>query len=108
MTKSTQTLIHRLRMNGVRLAVDSGQLVVDAPIGLLSDPVRDAIRREKARIVHYLDPSEPDPDDLHPISREDWEERAAIMEFDGGLTRPEAEGAAMDCVRRSRTRLAKS
>jgi len=27
-----------------------------------------------------------------------WEERAAIMEFDGGLTREEAERAAYQCL----------
>jgi len=31
--------------------------------------------------------------------REAWEERAAVMEFDGGLTRPEAEAAAVESVR---------
>ena len=28
----------------------------------------------------------------------EWEERAAIMEFDGGLTREEAEHAAYQCM----------
>lgn len=32
--------------------------------------------------------------------REAWEERAAVMEFDGGLTRPEAEAAAVLSVLR--------
>ncbi len=35
-----------------------------------------------------------------PPAREAWEERAAIMEFDGGLSRADAEAAAEDCVRR--------
>jgi hypothetical protein len=29
-----------------------------------------------------------------PKTREDFEERAAILEYDGGLTRPEAEARA--------------
>lgn len=33
---------------------------------------------------------------------DDWEERAAIREFDGGLSRAEAEAAAYDDVMRSR------
>ena len=33
---------------------------------------------------------------------DDWEERAAIREFDGGMTRAEAEAAAYDDVMRSR------
>lgn len=28
----------------------------------------------------------------------DWQERAAIMEFDGGLSREEAERAAFECM----------
>ena len=28
----------------------------------------------------------------------DWQERAAIMEFDGGLSRAEAEQAALQCM----------
>lgn len=29
---------------------------------------------------------------------DDWQERAAIMEFDGGMSRQDAERAAYDCV----------
>ena len=32
--------------------------------------------------------------------REAWEERAAIMEFDGGMGRRDAERLEMECVRR--------
>jgi hypothetical protein len=35
-------------------------------------------------------PTVPDADDIH----EWWQERAAIMEYDGGLSRAEAEAAA--------------
>jgi hypothetical protein len=40
------------------------------------------------------------PDDLPPEWREEYEERAAIMEFDGGMSRPEAEAAALRDVAR--------
>jgi hypothetical protein len=36
--------------------------------------------------------------DLTSTQREEWEERAAIMEFDGGLTRENAEAAALRLV----------
>lgn len=36
--------------------------------------------------------------DLTPDQREAWEERAAIMEFDGGMTRADAEVAALRLV----------
>ena len=32
--------------------------------------------------------------------REAWEERAAIMEYDGGMVRRDAERLAEECVRR--------
>ena len=35
------------------------------------------------------------PEELTDEQREDYEERAAIMEFDGGLSRSEAEKKAM-------------
>lgn len=42
-------------------------------------------------------------DTLTPAERELlYEERAAIREFDGGLTREDAERAALDDVRRMR------
>ena len=38
------------------------------------------------------------PEDLPPDWQVEWEERAAIMEFDGGLPRERAEAEAMKCV----------
>ena len=37
--------------------------------------------------------------DWPPVWREAFEERAAIMEFDGGLSRAEAEVGAEACIR---------
>ena len=34
-----------------------------------------------------------------PVWREAFEERAAIMEFEGGLSRAQAEGCAEACIR---------
>ena len=43
----------------------------------------------------------PEPSDgVLDAWREAWEERAAIMEFDGGMGRRDAERLAMECVRR--------
>ena len=50
-----------------------------------------------------LEPSrevKPPRPDLTPEELEDFEERSGIMEFCGGLTRPEAERLAMDLIRR--------
>jgi len=40
-------------------------------------------------------PAPTGPADLPPELRETWEERAAIMEFDGRLSREQAEAAAL-------------
>lgn len=41
------------------------------------------------------------PEDLTEDERERWEERSAIMQYDGGLSREAAEAAAMvDVVQR--------
>jgi len=37
--------------------------------------------------------------DLPPLWRELWEERAAIMEYDGNMTREDAERAALEDIR---------
>lgn len=37
-------------------------------------------------------------DALEPDQREDFEERAAIMEYDGEMSRPLAESRALACV----------
>ena len=42
-----------------------------------------------------------DREPLSPDQHEEFEERAAIMEYDGGLTREEAERAAWESVRPS-------
>lgn len=42
------------------------------------------------------------PDALTPDERVDYEERAAIREYDGGLSREEAEAAALADVLRQR------
>lgn len=43
---------------------------------------------------------EPPPSLLTPDEREDYEERAAIMQYEAGLTRHEAERAALEDVLR--------
>ena len=43
-------------------------------------------------------------DDLMEDEREDYEERAAILEFDGGLTRTSAERMALRCLTTARMR----
>ena len=82
------------RAAGVHLGIDGDDLVLEAA----SAPpaaVLDALSRHKAEIMVLLRPAE------DGWSAEDWqvffEERAGIVEFDGGLPRAEAEAQAFAC-----------
>jgi hypothetical protein len=78
----------------VELALDGDDLVLNAA----SAPpaaVLDALARHKAEVVVLLRPGH------DGWSAEDWQvffdERAGIVEFDGGKPRPEAEAQAFAC-----------
>ena len=85
------------RAAGVELALEGDDLALKAA----SAPpaaVLDALSRHKAQIVMLLRPAE------DGWSAEDWpdwqvffDERAGIIEFDGGLPRAEAEAQAFAC-----------
>ena len=82
------------RAAGVELRLDGDDLVLSAD----SKPpaaVLDALSLHKAEIVAMLRPG---PDGW---SAEDWQayydERAGVIEFDGGLPRAQAEAQAFDC-----------
>lgn len=81
---SAHDLLLHLRNAGFRLDVVDDKLLV-APASRLSDVQRTGIRAHLAELITTLDAE---------YEREAFEERAAIMEFDGGMTRPEAESAA--------------
>jgi hypothetical protein len=79
---------------GIRVDIDGTDLVLDAPAAP-PDDVLDLLRQHKLGILELLRAR----DDVW--STEDWqahfEERAAIGEFDGGLSRREAEALAFKC-----------
>jgi hypothetical protein len=82
------------RAAGVELAIDGDDLLLSAA----SEPsaaVLDALSQHKAQIVALLRPGR------DGWSAEDWQvycdERAGIIEFDGGLPRAEAEARAFEC-----------
>ena len=85
---------------GIDLAIDEGDLVLGAP----SEPpsaVLDMLRQYKAGVVELLQRGVRVR--YCRWSAEDWraffDERAGIAEFDGGLSRTEAEaGAFTHCV----------
>lgn len=91
--KARQAL-NAARAAGVELALDGNDLLLKAA----SKPpamMLDALSQHKAEIVALLRPG------LDGWSAEDWQvycnERAGIVEFDGGLPREEAEVRAFDC-----------
>jgi hypothetical protein len=82
------------RAAGVRLRIDGDDLLLESPAPPEA-AVIDLLSRHKAEVVALLRPGE------GGWSAEDWqvffEERAGIVEFDGGLQRAEAEAQAFAC-----------
>ena len=78
-------LLHHLRGAGLVLTVTPAGGLHVAPREALTDDLRAVIRAERDSLVRALDAE---------AQREAFEERAAIMEFDGGMTRADAEAAA--------------
>jgi len=81
-----------LRRAGLALDVSGSALLV-TPAGKLTDELRSLTRTFKDQLVDLV---------LHESTVEAFEERAAIMEFDGGMTRPEAEAAARIVIANAR------
>ena len=84
-------LIEDLQELGVRLEAVDGQLAIDAPVGTLTPEIIGQLRAAKSKIIRALG-----------WDAGDWQaffgERAAIAEFDAGLSRPEAEAQARVCA----------
>ena len=74
------TTLHGL---GVTLTPWVDRLKADAPAGVLTADLRQAMRTHKAELLDLV---------------EQWSERAAIAEYCGGLSRAEAEALAWQCV----------
>ncbi len=80
------TIIRQAQADGVKLALSPSGTIKAVGNGEAVNRWLPVIREHKAELV----------DELRAvmIDREAFEERAAIMEFDGGLTRAEAERLA--------------
>ena len=83
---------------GITIKIDGERLVLSGP-ERPDDRLLEELRREKPAIVAYLH-------DVAAWTEEDWQalfdERAGIMEFDGGLPREEAETLAAEEVAQQR------
>ena len=80
MTRTTSALTDLLAdcdAHGIRLALaDGGGLEIDAPQDALTPDLLDRLKARKDDVLAIV---------------ESYEERAAVLEFDGGLERREAE-----------------
>ncbi len=74
-------LFAELRSIGVRLSIDpDGRVAYDAPVGVMTDDILGRMRSHRDGLLALC---------------EQIEKRAAIMEFDGGMTRVDAERMVM-------------
>ncbi len=91
MSTNVAEILSDLTRRGVWLAPNGDRLYVDAPKGLLTPDLLDELRRHKAELLALLHDVLPDTvEDL----AEHWNERAAILEYDAGLPRAQAEEQA--------------
>ena len=86
-------LVIRARSMGLVLRPDGDRLVV-YPRDLLTDDFRAALIQGKPGIIEFLDAEIPAPEVLPPDLREEYEERAAIIEVMNEVPRSEAERRA--------------
>ena len=90
-------MIQQLERHGLTLTLDGDRLRV-APRNAITPPLAELIRSHKPALIADLQARQAQPcPDLEDV-REFYEERAAIIEYDGGLSRPEAEAEAVRLV----------
>lgn len=92
---SAATWLSYFQSRGIRLFVTSTGLRCDDERALTPGD-RSVLVTHTAALVAQL--RQPTAAALPADLRELWEERAAIMEYDGGLSRAEAERQALRCV----------
>lgn len=83
-------IIDVLRDAGLSIALTPERGLKVAPASRLTPELRDVIRASKHLLIDLLDAA----NDPQPFDREAWPERAAIAEYDGGLSRQDAEALA--------------
>ena len=93
-------LLCRLRGIGLSISVDGGNLAVQ-PKALITDEIRVLIREHKTELLTVLS-TPATTEAINADAIEFFEERAAIAEFDGGLSREEAEKEAREATERHR------
>jgi hypothetical protein len=81
-------LLQRLRVDGLQFGLSRGLLAVQ-PRARITDEIRNAIKSRRDDLVQLIEAERraPCPHDIL--------ERAAILEFDGGYSRAEADALAL-------------
>ena len=77
-------LIDQFAHAGVRLTAENGKLVFEGPSDVLTPERIEELRHHKAELLNAL----------APLDLDAFEERAAILEYDAGLQRHDAEKLA--------------
>lgn len=88
---STNALIADLATRGIEVRTREGKLVLDGPASALTDQLIADLRQRKAELLVAL---QADPVALDEDATEYFEERSAIGEYDGEISREEAENQA--------------
>jgi hypothetical protein len=96
---NARALLDALAACGVRLWAEEGALRYVSPPGALTPALRDAVRAQREEVLRALAGPAGTGSADHAISadgalREAQEERAAILEHDAEMPRPEAESVA--------------
>lgn len=89
-------LLARLQSSGVSISTHGDRLAIDAPKGALTDALLSELRTHKAALMGLLVANAAafaDPGSVADLLA-DWGERAAMMEYEGGLSRADAEREA--------------
>jgi hypothetical protein len=86
-------ILNDINNAGLSISLVGDQLRIANP-EKLNDSLRDLIRANKSEIIKYFSNTQ-----LLQDIRERTEERSAIMEFDGGLSRQDADVAAAKSMR---------
>lgn len=101
-------LLEDLKKRGVDLEPEGDSLRYRGPAGALTPSLRQALATHKAEVLSHLRGVvvvlPPHVGDWPEEWLEAFIERAGIMEFDGGLSRPEAERRAEELVREAHRR----
>ncbi len=91
------TLLEEARAAGLTVRADGERLRIRGP--RRAEPMAQRLIAHKAAVLAALIAPPADPEirveDLDMNWRVEWEERAAVMEYDGGLPRERAEALAL-------------